>query len=318
LRHLAAPLAITLLGGPSIAVAGTGPWVVGSGQASLYTGVESQRLTKLAIQVDGERDVIDVGQGISSFGVKAIGSLGITDRVEVELGVPWWSVRANRPDEDICAALGLSACDDVQTVGVITARTKALLLDEYFGAPVSLSLGAELRYGDFTADTRARITNVGEGTNDIGPTLAIGRIGSFGGNSFASAYVEAGWRYRFPTTRAYPDAPKGELRAPQPETWFQVEAMAGPNAWFAIGPSLSYLTRAGLDWGELDLSDPDRLAALAITTVRVGGGVVVRGDKNLALSASVLGTAFASNNPTDVLSVNLGVSFSGLATNGRK
>ena len=298
-------LTVLALGIQGTAQAGTGPWVVGAGQASLYVGVESQRLTRLAITVDDQRDVIDVGEGLSSFGVKGIASLGITDRVEVEMGVPWWSVRANRPDEPLCAALGLDACNDVRT------------LDEYFGAPLSLSLGAELRYGDFTADTRARITNVGEGTTDLGPTAAVGRVGSLGGSSYFSAYLEGGWRYRFPTTRKFPDAPEGELRAPQPETWLVAEATAGPSPWLAVGPTVSFLTRAGLDWGELDLSDPDRLAALGITVVRAGGTVVVRSENNLALSASVLTTAYAINNPTDALSLNLGVSFSGLAPKDR-
>jgi hypothetical protein len=202
-------------------------------------------------------------------------------------------------------------------VGVITARTKALVLDEYFGAPLSLSLGAELRYGDFTADTRARITNVGEGTTDLGPTIAIGRVGSFGGETFFSTYAEAGWRYRFPTTRAFPDAPTGQLRAPQPETWAQAEFLAGPTPWLSLGPSATFLTRAGLDWGELDLADPDRLAALGITAVRAGGTLVIRNQGDLALSASVMSVLYARNNPTDVISVNLGVSFSGLASRER-
>lgn len=312
LRPLASIFFAFLLGSSPAAHAGTGPWVVGAGQSSLYVGVESQRLTKLAITVDDTRDVIDVGQGLSSFGVKGIASLGITDRVEVEAGLPWWSVRANRPDEPVCEALGLEACERVQSVGVLTARTKVLVLDEYFGAPLSMSLGVEARYGDFTADTRARITNVGEGTTDLGPTLALGRVGSLGGERYFSAYVEGGWRYRFPTTRAYPDAPAGELRAPQPETWAQAEALGGAR-WWSLGPSVSFLTRGGLDWGELDLADPDRLAALGLTTVRAGGTVVVRNPGDLAFSASVLRTVYARNNPTDVLSISLGVSFRGLA-----
>jgi len=317
IRAIAAALMLSPLLVPATAAAGTGPWVVGSGQASLYVGVESQRLTRLATIVDGKRDVVDVGQGVSSFGVKGIASLGITDRVEVEAGLPWWTVRANRPDEPICAALGLNACDDVRTVGVLAVRTKALVLDEYFGAPLSLSLGAELRYGDFTANTRERITNVGEGTTDLGPTVAVGRVGSLGGDSFFSTYLEAGWRYRFPTTRAYPDAPTGQTRAPQPETWALTEFLAGPTPWFSLGPSASFLTRAGLDWGEIDLNDPDRLAALGVTSVRAGGTLVVRNQSNLALSASLLTVLHARNNPTDVISMNLGVSFSGLASRER-
>ena len=112
------------------------------------------------------------------------------------------------------------------------------------------------------------------------------------------------------------DAPTGNLRAPQPETWAQAEFLAG-TPWLSIGPAVTFLTRAGLDWGELDLADPDRLAALGVTSLRTGGTVVVKNQQNLALSASVLRVVYARNNPTDVLSVNLGVSFSGLASRER-
>jgi len=294
------------------ALAGSGPWVVGNGQASLYLGAESQRITKLAITVDGERDVIDVGQGISGFGVKAIGTLGITNRVELEVGVPWFIVRSNRPDDALCGALGLQACATTQTVGVLTARGKALAVDEYFGAPLSLSLGGELRYGDFTAPTRARITNAGEGTTDIGPYLALGRVGSFGGKGTHSGFLEAGWRYRFPTTRAFPDAPTGERPAPLPETWVTAEWTAGPSTRFSVGPLFTMLYRDGLDWGELTLTDPDRFAALRVFSARVGGSVVVHNDGDLALVASVLQAVATRNNP-NALSVNVGVSFAGLA-----
>jgi len=298
------------------ALAGSGPWVIGNGQASLYVGAETQRITRLAITVDGERDVIDVGQGLSSFGVKGIGTLGITNRVEVEAQIPWYTVRANRPDDPLCAALGLQACATTNTVGVLTARAKALALDEYFGAPVSLSIGGELRYGDFTAPTRARITNAGEGTTDLGPYVALGRVGTLGGTGYTSGFLEVGWRYRFPTTRAFPDAPSGERPAPLPETWANAEWLIGPSTRFALGPAVSFLYRDGLDWGELTLTDPDRLAALRVLTARAGGTVVVHNDGNLALVATVL-QAFATRNNPNTLSVNVGVSFAGLAPKQR-
>ena len=303
---------LTLLLGASLALAGSGPWVVGNGKASLYVGAESQRITRLAVTVDGNNDVIDVAQGISSFGVKGIATLGITNRVEVEVGIPWWSVRANRTDDPLCDALGLEACEPTQTVGVLTARSKVLLLDEYFGSPLSLSLGGELRYGDFTAPTRARITNAGEGTTDIGPYVSVGRVGSFRGKGYVSGFVESGWRYRFPTTRAFPDADQGDQPAPLPETWVALEALAGPSNRVYFGPVFTFLYRDGLDWGEVDLTDPDRLAALRVLTARLGGSVVVHNGGNLSLVATALQTIAKRNNP-NTLSVNLGVSFAGLA-----
>jgi hypothetical protein len=294
-----------------MAIAGSGPWVIGPGQGSVYLGVESQRLTRLAIVANGERDVIDVGQGLSTFAVKGIGTLGVTSRVEVEGQVPWVSVRANRPDEPLCAALGLDACETTNTVGVLGARVKGLVLDEYFGAPLSLAVGAEGRFGAFTADTRARITNAGEGTTDLGPFASVGRVGSLGGDAVISGHLTGGWRYRFPNTRAYPGPDGGDQLAPKPETWFDAELLAGPSPRFVLGPSATLLWRPGLDFGELDLTDPDRLAALGVTNVRVGGTAIVSGGGGLALAVSVLATAAARNNPTDVLSVNVGLAWRG-------
>jgi hypothetical protein len=142
--------------------------------------------------------------------------------------------------------------------------------------------------------------------------VALGRVGSLGGDGYVSAFVEAGWRYRFPTTRDYPDLPGGTLAAPQPETWAALEVLAGPSNRFYLGPVVSVLQRGGLDWGELDLSDPDRLAALGVTTARVGGTVIVHNGGDLALVASALQAVANRNNP-NTLSLSLGVAFSGLA-----
>ena len=55
-----------------------------------------------------------------------------------------------------------------------------LALDELYGPPLSLAVGGELRVGTFTAPERAQLTNLGEGTTDLGAFLSAGRSG--GGN----------------------------------------------------------------------------------------------------------------------------------------
>src|SRR5687768_13175668 len=117
------------------ATAGSGPWVVGDGRASVYLGVEAQRLNHLAVNTDDEREVLDVGEGISKFGVRAIATVGLGRRLELEGSAPWYHVRANREDAALCEALGLGACDTTQGVGILEARVKGVVLDEYFGAP---------------------------------------------------------------------------------------------------------------------------------------------------------------------------------------
>jgi hypothetical protein len=288
------------------AMAGSGPWVVGEGQGSVYLGGEVQRLDRLAITVDGERQVIDVGEGLSSVGVKGIGTVGLTPRFELQATVPWWRVQANRPDAALCGALGLGACQTTATVGVLELRGKGLALDELYGAPVSIALGGELRSGDFTSATRERITNVGEGGLDTGLFASIGRSGALG-QGYWSSFVEVLGRYRFPLTRAYPRN-QGTQPAPGSELASTAELVFGPGRRFAFGPVGNALWRPwGLDWGQLDLGDRDRLGALRILNVRVGGVAVLRGPRDVTASISVLRTVAAQNNPTDVLSISAGV-----------
>lgn len=289
------------------AMAGSGPWVLGEGNGALYLGVEAQRLGSLAITVDDERVVVPVGEGLSTFGVKAIGAFGLTRRVEIEAEVPWFRVHANRPDSQLCADLGLRACATTSSVGILRLAGKVLVFDELLGAPMSVSVGVETRFGDFTEDTRARITNVGEGTFDVGTWLSLGRTGAFGNLGAYSIYGDVGYRYRFPKTRSYPGL-MGDQRAPGNEYEGRLAALLSPNPFLGFGPVLNALWRPdGLDWGEIDLTDPDRLGALRVFNLRAGGQIIVRSKGGISLSANAFGTVYAQNNPTDVLAVSLGV-----------
>lgn len=301
-------LAISMLTG---AWAGSGPWILGPGQGTLYLGVESQRLNRLAIRVDGDRDVVDVGQGLSTFGVKAIGSLGLTSRFELQGTVPWWRVQANRADAPLCTQLGADvgreACETTTSVGTVELRGKGLLLDEFFGGPVSLAIGGEVRAGDFTMATRERLTNVGEGGLDTGAFVSLGRTGAVGRRGYWSGYVEVLGRYRFPVTRNLPPR-LGERSVPGSEFTATGEWVISPRSRIAFGPLVTMLWRPfGVDWGDVDLTDQDRLGALRVFNARVGATFAVRGPGAVVATASVLHTAAAVNNPVDVLAVTAGV-----------
>lgn len=289
-----------------LAFAGSGPWVVGEGNASIYVGTELQRLERLAIRVDGERQVIDVGEGLSSFGLKGIVSVGITPHLELQGILPWWRVQANRPDAPLCQDLGLNACATTTTVGVLEFRAKVLLLDELFGAPLSIAIGPEVRAGDFTMSTRQRITNAGEGGLDAGGFLTLGRTGRLGEGGFWSGFVDVVGRYRFPNTRRFPNL-SGDLAVPGAELGASGEGVFGSRR-VVVGPVVTVLWRpGGLDWGEVDLTDRDRFAALRVLNARVGGTAIVRGSKAVSASVTVLRTVASRNNPADVLSVTAGI-----------
>lgn len=293
------------------ALAGSGPWVVGEDGVTVFLGTETQRLGNLAIQSGpGQRDVVEVAEGITAFRVKAITTLGISNRVDVQLAVPWARIETPRPDAPLCATLGLGACDRTQGIGVIEARVKGLVLDEYFGAPISLAVGGDVRYGQFTAATRERVTNLGEGTFDVGPFVSLGRTGRLGKGGYVSAWTDLGYRYRVPNTDAFP-ALQGDTVVPGSEFTGAAELTFSPSTRFGFGPVVGGLYRPwGQDWYEVDLTDEDRFAALRVANVRVGAQAVIRGD-TLALAVSFLQTVYGFNNPSDTFVVGVGVQFDG-------
>ncbi|MFT5682025.1 MAG: hypothetical protein ACI8RZ_002943 [Myxococcota bacterium] len=293
------------------AQAGSGPWVIGSGSRDAFFALESQRLTKLSIQTAADKtEEVDVGEGLTTIGAKGIFTYGVRPRMDLTVAVPWYRVQANRTDHELCDALGLGACQTTQGIGIISVSGKGLLLDELYGSPVSLSVGGEARYGAFTAADRERITNIGEGTFDIGPIVAIGRsIGT--GTGYSSALIQGGYRYRFVNTDGYPGASSG---VPGGEVFGDSSVLWAPSSWLAVGPTVSGLWRpGGLDWYELDLTDTDRFSALRIYNVRAGGMVIVRtaspdNSNHLAFTFGALRTIASMNNPTDVTLVSIGLS----------
>ena len=305
-------VAMMVAGSPA-AYGGDGPWVAGNGNASIYLGVESQRIERLDVRDgDGGGEVIDVDSGLSTFGVKAIGSVGIRDRLEVEVAVPWYHVQANRVSGPVCQSLALSACDTTETIGLITVRGKGTILDEFYGAPVAFSLGLESRFGHFTSATRARITNVGEGTQDFGVFTSVGRSNSWGANGFWTAYVEGLARYRLSNTNTYTGADGEEIKVPGIEFNVDSKALMGWSRDFGIGPSVGLYSRPqGLDFGKLDLTDEDRFSALKVTNVRIGLHALFRANEHITFTASALKVVYARNNPYTT-TVSVGVSHFGL------
>ena len=81
------------------------------------------------------------------------------------------------------------------TLEIIDIPALRKLVDELSGAPVSFSLGVDLRLGQTTERYRERITALGEGTFDLEPRFALGRIGPLP-KGYWSLYLDGGFRYR--------------------------------------------------------------------------------------------------------------------------
>ncbi len=288
----------------SLAHAASGPWVLSPGDTSVYLATSYQRFGTLA--GDGgsfSDDKQPVDSGISTFGVQADVSYGIVPRVQIALGVPWSEVHANRTDGPVCTSFGLSACERTRGIGVIDVRAQALALDEFYDSAVSLALGAQFRQGSHTSKTRARITNQGEGTSDIGGFAAIGRTGPAGRTGAWSGFVELGGVYRFPNT-TLSDEP-----VPGAEFTGDAELVLGVNRIVSFAGSIGMFWRPfGVDVSEVDLADPDRFGSLRVMNVRPGLKLLLRSSDHVVFSASALGTLYAKNNPSDAVSVTAGLS----------
>jgi hypothetical protein len=304
---------ILVLAVPGLAHASEGPWTVGAGTASVYVGADAERITRLATSEGSFADsVIDVDDGLSKTSVKAIVSYGLTSGTEIELSVPWSSNHMNRTDGPLCAALG-SGCTATQGVGTVDLRVKRVLVDELKGAPFTLSTGAEMRFGALAWQTRSRLTNIGEGTFDLGGSAWVGRSGGLG-QGYWSASFGGDVRYRFPTTEISGDPVPGW------ETDGLLEVLFAPHPAVAFGPEVAWFVRPnGTDVETSDFADPDWIAALRVTKLAVGASVHLRARQGVTFSAGVFHNVWVVNNPVDALLVSGGVQVSRIgAREGRR
>jgi hypothetical protein len=285
------------------ALAGTGPWTLPEGDVSLYAGAEYQRITRLAASTGSySDDVLEVDKGLEKMGGQLIVGYGVRDHIDVELALPYYYVAANRTDGPLCTALGMRACDTTQGVGIIAVRVKGLLVDELIGAPLSVAVGGDLRLGHHTSDTRARVTNLGEGTTDVGGFASVGRSGALG-QGYWSSYLEVSGRYRFPNTEA------DGKPVPGSEMGADLEWLGGAQPSWAVGPSVTMLWRPdGNDIETLNATDPDRFGQLNVLSLRAGGKLIVRSSRRTSLALAVFGTAYSENNPADLILVTAGLS----------
>ena len=290
----------------SPAIAGSGPWVLSEGKTSIFLGTEAQRFNQLTQSSGkGANDIIDTDDGVETTLMKGVLSHGIRKGVELEVDVPWARAEANRPDGAVCASLGPTTCSRTQGLAPVSLQVKGLVLDELYGAPVSVSVAGTARLGQWTGPKRARVTNLGEGTNDVGAALAVGRSGGIG-QGFWSAYVDTEYRYRLSNVAdASPAVPGYEIIV-------QTEALAGARSWWSVGPTISWFERPqGVDVEDLlttpELAvDIDRFARLSVRTVRIGGKLLIRSSERTTLALGAFTTTVAVNNPV-VTGASIGI-----------
>jgi hypothetical protein len=295
----------------AMAWAGSGPWVPGNGSGSLYLGVDGQQIRSLSATIDGQRQTLEVGEGLASVNLSGVLTYGIAPNVEVEATVPVNFIHALRDDAPLCGILGADACEPTHTVGVLSSHLKWLVVDEVVGAPLSVAVGGLVRFGGLVAQQRDRLTNAGEGTLDGGGLLSLGKSGAMG-EGYWTVYGDIKGLYRVPNTQSYPLL-RGDRAVPGAELHAAVDALFAPKGTVAFGPSTTLLWRpAGVDYGEVVLADIDRFGALRVTSLAAGGKLIFRDAADNAIVFGLARTVWAQNNPADQLSVSLGIALNRL------
>lgn len=293
-------LSSMVLMGLSLARAGAGPWSLSPGDLDLYLGTESRRSTTLTDST-GTDDALP-GGGVSTIGAVGIVSVGIASRVEGSLQLPAYRSRSLDNTDEACDELGLQGCRTSQGLGTLSLRLKGLLLDELYGPPLSVAISGELRMGDLTAPTRARLTALGDGTTDLGAFLSAGRSGGLGSEGLWSAFAEAGYRYRFPNTTLDGEA------LPGAEWLGSLEALLGPSQTWIFGPAVYALVRPqGFDLEDAEVTGAERFVGLNTVNVQGGGKLILRSSAQWSVSLSALRTLYSRNGFGDELIISAGI-----------
>ncbi len=283
------------------ALAGTGPWTLGQDDRSIYFGAGYTRWD----QLNGAEGADSPGaeQLPSAFtrtdGV-AIVTYGILPWAEFEAqGSMAWAAVGNA-EVGVCSTID-DACGVTSGLAPVTSRIKARLLDELHGSPVSVAVGGEVRFADFTRNTRQRITSIGSGQTDLGAFVTAGRAGAIGSLPY-STWLEGEYRYRLPLRTSQGN------KVPPDEIQIRGEALGNPTPAVSLGGTFEWLENiGGADVEEIDWDDPDRFTALDVTSFKVGGKLNLRSVNNVTISLSALGTVLARNNPGDLFSLGLGL-----------
>ncbi|MCO4746653.1 MAG: hypothetical protein KC912_17800 [Proteobacteria bacterium] len=296
-RNLAGlALVMALLASPA-AEAGGGPWTLSGDDLSTYVGVS---YTRWRTFLGGEgAEAVKLPSAVTRTDLGGEVTYGLLTSVDVEVrgGIGWSGI--GRADADICAQD--TACDSTLSLTPIRARGKVRLLDELRGAPFTLAVGPEVRFGDFTREQRMRVTALGDGQTDVALFASVGRLGGLGSMSY-STYIEGIGRHRLASTEIL-----GQ-KVPADEISASGEFLLYPTPNVSAGLAVDALhSIGGLDFGEVPLDDPDRFTALSVTSVKLGGKIGVRSVQNTTLSISVLGTLYAENNPADFFTVGVGI-----------
>jgi len=284
------PAGLILVAMMSGAMAGEDPWIAPSKTTNLFMAMTGTRFQEFVSTSD---EPMSLDAPIVGIGGKLYLRRGLGNRMDVSLDVP---VSANRaPDTD-----GAGMYESTTGVGNVQLDVRKQWLSS---SENGFSSRIAARSGRLHQSSRGRLTNLGEGSTDLGAGLGIGGMSPLG-PTFITLDAGGTYWYRFPlSTSSDGSVPADEI------TW-SANAVLTPISAMGVGIATSGLHRlGGQNLGETDVDDPDdRWAALKVQQIKVGGRVALyASDNRPSFSIAFMRAVWAQNNPVDSTLLELGV-----------
>ena len=226
-------------------------------------------------------------------------SIGVTDFMDISLQIPFRFVWAgsDAPKTDLFTT----------TIGIgrMNVGTKILINPEGGLLPFTLSLYSGIRNGSFHSQYRERMTNLGEGTVDIGTGLQAGKVGFLGTGFFWVEGAGYFW-FRQPITMntTYPN---NEISYS-----FELGYSFHPNIAIA-SCTYGYERMGGLDYPTLakepSLDDIDQWAALDASQIKTGVKLNYYMSDTVTSNLQFLYSVYSKNNPSNEYYVSVGLNY---------
>ena len=268
------------------------------GAYNVYLGVNYGKWS----QFRSNGDPSDLPAPVIDKGLTAYYAVGVSERMDIGLNIPiqQTAMGEGAPDGEMFAP--------TTGLGAASANSRILIAREGDALPFTVSGIASFRVGSYHAETRDRLTNIGEGSIDFGAGLLLGRVLLAGPGTL---WIEAGAQYwrRIPasfgtTTEKYP----GDDISYNSEIGYSFHPKVG-----VAGVIDGYQRLSGVDYPALanDSTIPveEQWTALRGAQMKAGGKLNVYATDKITVSSSFLAAVSAVNNPVDEKVIGLGVSY---------
>lgn len=222
---------------------------------------------------------------------------GITNKVDLKVGIPvTYAFRADGPESDLFAP--------TLAIAYPSLSSRISLFREGGAMPVSLAANIAYKTGVFHTSTTSRLTNAGEGTNDVGLGLILSRFLSRDGKYLS---IESDLRYWFRS----PIDDDLDPVYPYDDITYSASIYGSFNPKYALGVFLEgYSRTGGLDYSErMEASSAQQWSALNGAQAKAGvkGSYII--SPTMGLHSFVGYSILARNNPDNEWVSGLGISY---------